>query len=263
MNPVLRRSLMFALAVMAGMAGESLLLVRAQVFRLESFLREDFRVLMFLENDLPNSQVKILEDKLLGLPGVSEVRFVSRDAALAALRRDDPELVESVTWMGDNPLRPAFEVRPAPSALARFDEWLASARSVADWADLRYRAGQVRAILQVQLYGHFLSLILSSLLCLACAALAAALWWARSPGIFWLAAAVGPTHGGATVLTTLRKFIGGHVPAGVGAAVGLVLALAAAWPARQYLPWWGMPTVGSQFVVWAATTLATGIFSSL
>jgi hypothetical protein len=226
---------------MAGMAGESLLLVRAQVFRFESLLREDFRVLMFLKNDVPESQVRILEDKLLGLPEVSSARFVSREAALAALRREDPELVDSVTWMGDNPLLPAFEVRPAPAALGRFDAWLASARGIADWADLRYRAGQVRAILQAQLYGHFLSLILSSLFCLACAALAAALWWAPGPGVFKPTAAV--------------------VPAGAGAAAGLALVLAVAWPARQYLPWWEMPATGSQFAVWAAATLVAGLFS--
>jgi cell division protein FtsX len=238
MNPALRRSLIFALAVMAGMAGESLLLVRAQVFRFERLLRDDFRVLVFLKNDLPESQAKILEEKILALPGVGEARFVSRDAALAALRREDPELVDSVTWMGDNPLRPAFEVRPAPVALGRFEGWLASVRGVADWADVRYRTGQVRAILQAQLYGHFLNLILSFLLCLACAALAAALWWDRRPGVFR------------------------SLPAAVGAAAGLALALAAAWPARQYLPWWEMPAAGSQIVVWAAATLAAGIFSS-
>lgn len=170
------------------------------------------------------------------------MRFVSQDAALAALRREDPELVESVTWMGDNPLRPAFEVRPTAAALGRFDEWLDSARRVTDWADLRYRAGQVRAILQGQLYGHFLSLILSSLLCLGCAALAAGLWWARWPGA--------------------SRSLAVALPAGAGAAAGLLVALAAAWPARQYLPWWETPAAGSQFAVWAVAALAAGLFSS-
>jgi hypothetical protein len=168
---------------------------------------------------------------------------VSRDAALATLRRDDPELVDSVTWMGDNPLRPAFEVRPSLAALGRFDEWLAAVRGVTDWGDLRYRSGQVRAILQAQLYGHFLSLILNSLLCLTCAALAAALWWGRWPG---------------KSLPMAAAF-----PAGAGAAVGVGLALAAVWPARHYLPWWGMPAPGFQLTVWAAATLAAGLFSIL
>ncbi|MDD5628898.1 MAG: permease-like cell division protein FtsX [Elusimicrobia bacterium] len=241
MSPALRRSLTFLLAAMAGMAGESLLLVRTQVGHFESLLRQDFRVLLFLKNDPPESQAKVLEDKLLGLPEVSEARFVSRDAALAALRREDPELVDSVTWVGDNPLRPAFEVRPAPAALGRFEAWLEDVRGVADWADLRYRPGEVRAILQAQLYGHFLSLVLSCLLCLACAALAAALWWGRWPAASRPAAAV--------------------LWAGLGAALGLGLALAAAWPARPYLPWWELPAAGPQLAAWAAAALAAGVFS--
>ncbi len=239
MKPAGRRSLIFLLALMAGMAGESLVLVRTQVSRFETILREDFRVLFFLEDDVSESREKVLAERLLGQPGVGEARFVSRDAALAALRREDPELVDSLTWMGDNPLRPAFEVRPAPDAFGRFGDWLEAVRGVADWSDLRYRPGQVRAILQAQLYGHFLSLILSALLCLACGALAVNLWWGRAPDS-WRAAGL---------------------PAAAGAAAGLLFALAAAWPARQYLPWWGMPAVGQQVAVWAAAALAGALFS--
>jgi len=240
---------MLILAVMAGMAGESLLLVRVQVTRFERLLSGDFRVLLFLKNDVSQSQEKVLEDKLLGLPEVGDVRFVSRDAALAALRREDPELVDSLTWMGDNPLRPAFEVRPAPGALGRFAQWLAAARGVADWADLRYRPGQVRAILQAQLYGRFLGLILSALLCAACAILAATIWWARLP----------PAVVPGTPATTAARAI----PAAAGAALGMALTLAAAWPARAYLPWWELPAAGQQLAVWAAAAFTTGLFSLL
>lgn len=224
-------------AVMAGLAAESLVLVRTQVSHFERILRDDFRVLLFLKNDVPESQAKVLEDRLLGRPDVEEARFVSRDEALAALRREDPELVDSVTWMGDNPLRPAFEVRPGDGAFGRFGDWLAALRGVTEWSDLRYRPGQVRAILQAQLYGHFLSLILSALLCLAGAALAANLWWGRAPDS-WRAAAL---------------------PAAAGAALGLLLALAVSWPCRQYLPWWGAPAAAEQFAVWAAAALAAAL----
>ncbi|MBI5239670.1 MAG: hypothetical protein HY926_04300 [Elusimicrobia bacterium] len=239
MKPAGRRSLAFLFAVMAGLAGESLVLVRTQVARFETVLRDDFRVLLFLKDDVSESQEKVLADRLLGQPEVGDARFVSRDAALAALRRDDPELVDSVTWMGDNPLRPAFEVRPADGAFGRFGDWLTGLRGVAEWSDLRYRPGQVRAILQARLYGHFLGLILSALLCLACAALAANLWWGRAPDS-WRAAGL---------------------PAAAGASLGVLCALAAAWPARQYLPWWGMPAVGQQLAVWAAAVLAGALFS--
>lgn len=238
MNAAWRRILAFAFAIMAGMAGESLLLVRAQVGRFESLLRDDFRVLFFLKNDPGESQVNIIKEKLMGLPEAAEVRFVPRDAALAALRQEDPELVDSVTWLGDNPLLPAFEVRVSPGGMGRFAEWLARARGLADWADLRYRPGQVRAILQAQLWGHFLSLVLSALLCAAAAALAAGLWWAPRPRS-WRAA----------------------LAAAGGAAAGMALALAAAWPARQYLPWWECPRAAQQFACWAAAVLAAMLCS--
>jgi len=303
MNPVRRRFLVFALAVMAGMAGESLLLVRAQIGRCERILRDDFRVLLFLKSDPPESQVRVIEDRLMGLPEVMEVRFVSRDAALAALRREDPELVDSVAWMGENPLLPAFAVRPGRGGMGRFAEWLAAVRGVADWADLRYRPGQVRAILQTQLYGHFLSLVLSALLCAAAAALAVALWWAPSPGTASPCPPPLPGEENARPPGTTRPEAsplpgeengalphavptglgdglagrGGRPPgtvapwpspsskaatvtlAAAGAAVGMALALAAAWPARQYLPWWEIPRAAHQFVLWAAAALVAGL----
>jgi len=241
MHTAPRRFLALALAVMAGLAGETLLLVRAQVGRFEHLLRDDFKVLLFLKGDVAESQEKVIEDKLLGLPDVLEARFVSREAALAALRQEDPELVDSVTWVGENPLRPAFEVRPAPGGLGRFAEWLSAVRGVTEWADLRYRSGQVRAILQAQLYGHFLDLVLSALLCVAATALAAALWW---PPPF------APRTAAWAALT-----------AAAGAAFGMALALAAAWPARQYLPWWAAPGAAHQLLIWVAAALVAGVFS--
>jgi cell division protein FtsX len=239
MKPAGRRSLTFLFAVMAGMAAESLVLVRTQVSHFERILRDDFRVLLFLKNDVPENQAKVLEDRLLGQLDVEAARFVSRDAALAALRQDDPELVDSVAWMGDNPLQPAFEVRPGGGAFGRFGDWLSVLRGVSEWSDLRYRPGQVRAILKAQLYGHFLSLVLSFLLCLAGAALAARLWWGRPPDS-WRAAAL---------------------PAAAGAALGLLLALAVSWPSRQYLPWWGAPAAAEQLAIWAAAALTAALVS--
>jgi hypothetical protein len=236
-----RRFIAFLLAVMAGMAGESLLLIHTQVARFERLLREDFKVLMFLRADPSEGEEKVLEEKLLGMPDVREVRFVSRDAALSTLRREDPELVDSVAWIGENPLRSAFEVSLTPGGLGRFAAWLAAARDVTDWADVRYRPGQVRAILQAQLYGHFLGLILNALLCAAAVVLAAVLWW-MSPALpsVRAVASVAELAAGAT-------------------AIGMILALAAAWPARGYLPWWESPAWGPQLLIWAAVSLMTGL----
>lgn len=241
MSSRLRRLLTLLVAVMAGMAGESLILVRAQVGRFERLLRDDFQVIMFLRDEPTPGQEKILQEKLQALPEVQAALFIPRDEALATLRREDPELVDSITWIGENPLHSAFAVRPTPAGLKSFPQWLAAARGAADWADLRYRPGQARAILQAQLYGHFLSLLLSALLCSVALILTLALWrmsrpglWAAVPAIAWSA---------------------------VGAAAGMALALAAAWPARQYLPWWELPLVSRQLVTWAACACSAGLCS--
>ena len=237
-----RKWLAFAFALAAAVSGESLVLLRAQITDFEKLSREDFRVLFFLKAELPESRRLVLEEKLLGLPEVESVRFIPRDEALAALRREDQKLADSVAWMGENPLPSAFEVRPSPGALGHFESWLEAARGAADWADARYRQAQVRAILQAALYGHFLGVILSFLLCVAAAILAAALW--RAPASFLARATVS----------------GAFLPA-AGAAAGIILALAAAWPARPYLPWWRVPRMADQIILWAAAALAASAVS--
>lgn len=239
-----------AFAVMAGMAGESLLLVRAQVAHFEAILRDDFRVLMLLKTDPAEAQVKVLADKILGLPDVAAVRFVSRDEAMAELRQEDPELVESVAWVGDNPLAASFEVKPSPGGLIRFAEWISGLRKLDEGADLRYRSGQVRAILQAQLYGHFLGLVLNALLCGVAVLLGICLWRApRWPGD-------GKLHHGGPAGRAALWLLGA---AAAGAAAGMAAALSAAWPTRHYLPWWDLPQVAHQLLLWAAAAFSAGV----
>ena len=84
MNPIPRRWLAFAFALAAAVAGESLLLLRAQIAGFDRLSREDFRVACFLKAELPESRRQVLEEKLLGLPDVESARFIPRDEALAA-----------------------------------------------------------------------------------------------------------------------------------------------------------------------------------
>src|SRR4051812_31027713 len=112
-----RLASLFALAAAAGLAGETLLLAERLSTRLETSLRDDFRVVLFTRAALEESRAKVLEEKIRAAAGVVDVRYVPADEALAALKRDDPELAESVALVGDNPLPSAFEVSPAPEAL--------------------------------------------------------------------------------------------------------------------------------------------------
>ena len=226
-----RASWVFAFAAAAALAGQTLILVEGQCRRLETALRDDFRVVLFLRGPLADSKKDVLEEKLRASPDVADVRYVSPEEALAALRREDPELVDSVALVGENPLPGAFEVRPAPEALPRLAAWIDSAEGLADWSDVRWKPAQLQAVLRAQLYGHWLRLTLSTLLC---GAAALALWallgsikgHARDPRLPWAGA--------------------------LGGAAGLAFAALVAWPLRRDGLLWAWPAAWTQISVVAA-----------
>ena len=221
----------FAFAAAAALAAQTLLLVEGQCRRLETALRDDLRVVLFLRGPLDEPKRLVLEEKLRASPDVAEVRYVSPEEGLAALRREDPELVDSVAVVGDNPLPGAFEVRPAPEALARLAAWISSAQALADWSDVRWKPAQLQAVLRARLYGHWLRLTLSTLLC---AAAALVLW---------------------SLLVSLddrardRLF---PLAGALGGAAGLALAAILAWPLRRDGLLWAWPAAWTQAALIAA-----------
>lgn len=227
-----RAAWVFALAAAAGLAGETLLLAERHCSRLEASLRDDFRVVLFVRAPLEEGRLKVIEETLIAAPEVVAVRFVSADEALAALKRDDPELAESVALVGDNPLPAAFEVRPAPEALTSLGAWLDAVSRLADWADLRYKPGQLQSILRLSFYAHLLRVTLSTLLCLAAGLALAALAAARNP-----AAAAGRTP-------ALWACLGG--------ACGATVAILIAWPLRRDEFLWALPALPAQLALLAA-----------
>jgi len=170
-------------------------------------------------------------DPSLREEAVGSVRYVSPEEGLAALRREDPELVDSVAAVSENPLPGAFEVRPAPDALPRLAAWINSAQSLADWSDVRWKPAQLQAVLRARLYGHWLRLTLSTLLC---AAAALAIW---------------------TLLGSLddrardRRLV---VAGALGGAAGLALAALVAWPLRRDGLLWAWPAAWTQAALVAA-----------
>ena len=152
-----RLALSILVGLIAGLGGETLLFLQRQCRLVEESMREDFRVLLFLKDDLDEGRQKVLEERLRALPDVDDVRAVSRQEQLAALKREDPELVESVALLGDNPLTPAFEVSLGEAGVSRVAQWLSQAQPLADWADARYKPAQVQAILQAQFYRQALA----------------------------------------------------------------------------------------------------------
>lgn len=228
----IRLATLLALGAAAGLAGETLLLAERHCSRLESAMRDDFRVVLFTRASLEEARAKVLEEKLRAAPEVADVRFIPADEALAALKRDDPELAESVALVGDNPLPAAFEVRPAPEALTHLAAWIDAAERLADWSDLRYKPGEVQTILRLRLYAYLLRVTLSTLACLLAALALAALSASVRAAV--------PARRSSAALTA------------AGGAAGALLALAFAWPLHRDALLWAWPRPFAQLTLLAA-----------
>jgi cell division protein FtsX len=227
-----RLASLIALAAAAGLAGETLLLAERHCSRLEVSLRDDFRVVLFTKASLEEARAKVLEEKLRAAPEVADVRFVPADEALAALKRDDPELAESVALVGDNPLPSAFEVRPSPESFTHLGAWIDAAQRLSDWSDLRYKAGEVQAILRLRFYARLLRMTLSTLVCLVAGVALLAL------GPFNRA----PNHASAAPALW----------AAGGGALGALIAIAISWPLHRDELLWAWPQPSAQLFLLAA-----------
>ena len=228
-----RAAWVFAFTASAALAAQTLLLAERQCRLLEGALREDFRVVLFLRGQVSDSRLKILEEKLRAQPEVELARYVSPDEALASLKREDPELVDAVALVGDNPLPGSFEVVPTAESLPRLIAWLDSVQGLADWSDVRWKPAQLQAILRARFYGRWMRLILSSLFC----AVSALALWALAAS---LRAAAGR---GEAVLVAAG---------GLGGACGLAFAALAAWPLRRDELLWSWPPFWTSAAVVAA-----------
>jgi len=224
------------LGLSAGLGGESLLFLEGQCGRIETSLRDDFKVVLFLRNDLDEGKRKILEEQLRAFPEVEDVRGVSKQEALANLKRADPELVDSIILVGENPLHSAYEVRLGEAGIGRLEDWLSRAQELADWADIRYKPSEVEAILRVQFYGRFLSLALSAIACLVAAMALGGLWSTGRRG------GRGGFKGRAELAHSGLHAIMGAAGAAVGACAVFLMVL----PMRQLSSWWAWPSSSSQ-----------------
>jgi len=238
-----RLASLFVLAAAAGLAGEALLLAERHCSQLEASLRDDFRVVLFMRASLSEARVKVLEEKIRATPEVEDVRYISADEALADLKARDPELAESVALVGDNPLPAAFEVRPAPESLTHLGEWLDGAQGLADWSDLRYKQGEVQAILRLRFYAHLLRMTLSTLMCLIAGLALAGLGFSAAGGVKPVA-----------LLPVLWAAGGG--------AAGAAFALAICWPLHRDELLWAWPVPLAQVALLAACA-SLGWFLSL
>ena len=233
----------FFLALLCGSVGEALLFLREQCSRAETALTGDFRVLAFLNSDLPSARAQLLEKEIRTLEGVAEVHYQSRESVLSTLKERDASVVRSVAVLGENPLGSVIEIRLDPEILPQLAQWVeASSKKFPELADVRFKPREVQAILQLRFYRHFATLAL---------ALAAIPWFLGAALGFWTAV-VEPESALETPLPKLAV-------AAAGAAAGMALIFAAAAPMRTSVLWmW--PALRSQWGLFLSGTLGAGFW---
>ena len=77
-------------------------------------VEERVEVVAYLRDDARNQEIEAAHGELSSLPEVQEVRFVSKEAALASARRDLPDLGEVFADLTVNPLPASLEIRLRP-----------------------------------------------------------------------------------------------------------------------------------------------------
>ncbi len=75
---------------------------------------EEMRAYVYLEDGVAASTSREIQMKLLGLEGVEEVVFVSKEEALASFRKDLGDSKDMLDALGSNPLPDAYRVKLKP-----------------------------------------------------------------------------------------------------------------------------------------------------
>jgi cell division transport system permease protein len=75
---------------------------------------EEMRLFVYLEDGLEQETVQDIQHRLLGLRGIEEVSFISKDEALIEFREILGEESDLLDELVENPLPDAFRVKPKP-----------------------------------------------------------------------------------------------------------------------------------------------------
>jgi cell division transport system permease protein len=84
-----------------------------------NFWKKGLRVMVYLKPDLSTSQLTTLSDHIRTLPGIKDVRFISKEAALEQLKTQMKRQASLFENLVTNPLPDAFELQLSP----KFQNW--------------------------------------------------------------------------------------------------------------------------------------------
>ncbi|TVP76899.1 MAG: ABC transporter permease [Gemmatimonadales bacterium] len=197
-----------------------------------SRIEDRVEVVAYVRDNALDEELRILEEDVMAMPEVVGVRYVSKDQALEAARRDLPEFEDLFAGLDTNPLPASMEVELAsgartPDVVARVAERMTLHPAV---EDVRYGQEWVDRLFLLQNIGGIATLILGSAFAVVAAliigtAIRIALFARREE--IQVMRLVGATNG-----FIRRPFL---LEGAITGALGGTLAAAATWGA-----WWGV-----------------------
>lgn len=199
-----------------------------------SRIEDRVEVVAYLQDSANNEEIRVLEDDVMAMAEVVAVRYVSKDEAMEAARRDLPEFEDLFAGLDSNPLPASVEVELAsgsrsPDVVARVAERMTLHPAV---EDVRYGQEWVDRLFLLQNIGGIATLILGSAFAVVAAliigtAIRIALFARREE--IQIMRLVGATNG-----FIRRPFL---LEGAITGLLGGTLAAAATWAA-----WWGVST---------------------
>ncbi|MEK6661338.1 MAG: permease-like cell division protein FtsX, partial [candidate division NC10 bacterium] len=147
------------------------LLLVLQLNALVAKWREQFRLSVFLEDRITQTQLEILEKRIQNEAAVNSITFTSKEEALANFRRELKGQESLLEGLGNNPLPASFQLKireghQSPDALKRLSAFLSRLEGV---EDIQYGQEWIERISNAAHIMKALGIIIGSILTLGSA----------------------------------------------------------------------------------------------
>jgi hypothetical protein len=227
----------FLIVFALSFSAEILIFLRCQANLIFAKLKDDFRIILTIGENLSASETESIERQLRTEDKINSVRFVSKEENLKFLTENGQILAEDMKSVDKNILPYFFELEPSTAALADLDGWLEKniTGKIKGVTGFYYNESQSPVILQIDFYRKFLlfALGLSAFIIALCAFLLAL------------------ESAGKSVETAYAKEAGGYIFSAVLASAFSVLLV---WVSTVFMKklnpvWWCSPALREHLII--------------
>jgi len=110
-------------------------------------VKEKIDVSLYLDSNASEQQIMVLKSKIVNLPEVSEVKYISKDEALSEFQmryEDKPIIAETLKELGKNPLTPMLIIKPRNldvfnnliNKIKNFDDAIIESKNFANYEEM-------------------------------------------------------------------------------------------------------------------------------